>query len=73
MRKLYRSATDSKLTGLCGGFAEYFGIDATIVRIALVAGTLFSGGGVLLVYFLCSLVVPKPPVTGFYDPMHDFR
>ena len=32
-KKLYRSKNDKKISGVCGGIAEYFGIDATIVRL----------------------------------------
>lgn len=35
-KRLYRSATDRKIFGICGGVAEYFDIDPTIVRLALV-------------------------------------
>ena len=33
MRRLYRSSTDKKIMGVCGGMAEYFGIDSTVVRV----------------------------------------
>lgn len=70
--KLYRSRTDSKLTGLCGGLAEWFGVDPTIVRVLLVVTAFFSFGTVLLVYLICSVVIPKNPYgimppAGFYD------
>jgi len=68
MNKLYRSRTDSKLTGLCGGLAAYFGIDATIVRLAMVVGGLFSLGTVLMIYIIAAIVVPKEPgIEGFYS------
>ena len=41
LKKLYRSTTDSKLAGLCGGIAEWFGIDSTIVRVLVVIPQLF--------------------------------
>ena len=61
MNKLYRSRTDSKLTGLCGGIAESLGIDATIVRLLVVFAACVSFGSVAFVYFLACLVVPKAP------------
>lgn len=64
MRKLYLSRTDSKLTGLCGGIAQWLGIDATIVRLITVIAALFSFGSILLVYLLSSWVVPKEPGFG---------
>ncbi len=33
MRKLYKSQTDKKLCGVCGGIAEYFNIDSTVIRL----------------------------------------
>lgn len=61
MKKLYRSNTDSKLCGVCGGFAEHFDIDPTIIRLIFIFLTLFGGGGVLI-YLICALVIPKSPI-----------
>ncbi len=60
-KKLYRSNTDKKLCGVCGGFAEYFDIDPTIIRLIFIFLTLFGGGG-LLIYLICALVIPKSPI-----------
>lgn len=57
-KKLYKSSTDKKLCGVCGGLAKYFGIDATIIRLAFVLLSLFVGGG-LLAYIICALVMKK--------------
>ncbi len=59
MKKLYRSGTDKKLCGVCGGIAEYFGIDSTLVRLAWVLLSLCGGGGLLL-YIIAALVMPNP-------------
>lgn len=59
-KKLYRSNTDKKLAGVCGGLAAYFGIDATIVRLILVLAVLFAGVGVLA-YIIAALVMPVQP------------
>lgn len=64
MTKLYRSRTDRKITGLCGGLAEYFGIDATLLRLLVVIAAFFSGGVVIPLYFLAALVIPSEPYTG---------
>ena len=57
-KRLCLSTTDKKLAGVCGGFARYFGIDATLVRIGYVALILFAGTGILL-YIICALVMPN--------------
>lgn len=68
MRKLYRSTRDRKLFGVCGGLAEYMGVDATLLRILLIIVAVFSGGTVILVYIIAGFVIPKeetfPPAYG---------
>ncbi len=59
MTKLYRSRTDRKITGLCGGLAETLGFDATLLRLLVVITTLFSGGVVIGIYVLAALVIPS--------------
>ena len=59
-KKLYLSTTDKKLMGVCGGIAEYFGIDSTLVRLG-VAVTFFAYGSGLLLYILCGLIIRKRP------------
>ncbi len=60
MKKLYKSQTDRKLWGVCGGIAEYFDIDSTIVRIALVI-LIFGFGTGILAYIVAALVMPDRP------------
>lgn len=68
MRKLYRSATDRQLTGLCGGLAQWFGVDPTVVRLIAVVAVFFSFGTVVALYLIASLIVPKEPIGGYsYD------
>ena len=59
-KKLYKSETDKMLFGVCGGVAEYFHIDATMVRIALVFFTFLGGSGILL-YIIAAIVMPHRP------------
>lgn len=59
-KKLYRSRTDKKICGVCGGLAKYLNMDATIVRVLTVLLTLFVGGG-LLAYIICALIIPEEP------------
>jgi phage shock protein C len=59
-RKLTLSRTDKKIGGVCGGFAEYFEVDATLVRLIWVIMVLFAGWGVIG-YLVCWLVMPYAP------------
>lgn len=52
-KRLCLSSTDKKLAGVCGGIAEYFGIDSTLVRIGYLALVIFAGTGLLL-YIICA-------------------
>lgn len=56
-KKLYRSADDNVVAGVCGGLADYFKIDSTLVRIIFVLLSLGGGSGILI-YFIMWLVVP---------------
>ena len=60
MKRLTLSQTNKKLSGLCGGIAEYAGIDATVVRLIVLVGTLMTGilPG-LFIYAAASVIVPK--------------
>lgn len=56
-KRLYRSQSDRMIWGVCGGLAEYFGIDPTIVRIIAVLA-LFPNGVGILAYIILAIVVP---------------
>ncbi|OMD21104.1 hypothetical protein BJP48_09695 [Paenibacillus odorifer] len=71
MKKLYRSQSDQKISGLCGGLARWSGIDATVIRLVAVTAALFSFGTVLIFYVIASIIVPKEPFNSFSDG-HDF-
>jgi phage shock protein C len=58
-KRLYRSRKERMIAGICGGVAEYFGIDPVIVRI--VALVLLFGGPGLPVYLILWLIVPEEP------------
>ena len=62
-RRLTRSASDRKLAGVCGGLAEYFGVDSTIVRLAWVILSIYPGAIVcgILAYLIGWLVIPLAP------------
>ena len=56
--RLHKSATDKKLAGVCGGIAEYLGIDPTIIRL-IWALMIFGWGTGLLAYIVCAIVLPE--------------
>lgn len=56
-KKLFKSRTDKKLCGVCGGIAEYFEVDSTLVRLALIVFT-FLGGSGILAYIAAAIVMP---------------
>jgi phage shock protein PspC (stress-responsive transcriptional regulator) len=67
-RRLNRSVTDRKIAGVCGGFAGYFGLDATVVRVAWAFLTFVPGGIVLgvVAYLVAWFIMPSeavPPVA----------
>ena len=63
-RRLMRSATDSKIAGVCGGFAEYFDVDSTVVRLVWVFLVILPVPIVpaVLGYFVAWIVMPKAPL-----------
>ena len=57
MQRITRSQSDRLLTGVCGGVADYFSIDPTVVRLIWIFFTLFGGSG-LLAYIIATLLIP---------------
>ncbi len=66
MKRLYRSRKDAMIAGVCGGLAEYLGIDSAIVRI-IFAASMIAGGVGVLAYFLAWIIIPemKPSDSGY--------
>lgn len=60
MKKLYKSRTDKKLCGVCGGVAEYLEVDSTLVRLITVIIALACGSG-LLAYIIAALIMSYKP------------
>ncbi len=56
---LVRSRDDRWIGGVCGGFADYTGYDANVIRIVLVAATLLGFGSPVIVYLAAWLLMPK--------------
>lgn len=63
IKRLYLSSTDIKIAGVCGGIAEYFELDPTLVRLAWLLVTVLSGvvPGVIA-YLVAAIVMPKQPI-----------
>ena len=59
-KKLYKSDSDKKICGVCGGIAEYFDIDPTVIRLIWVLAVLFAGCGILA-YIIAAIIMPKKP------------
>jgi phage shock protein C len=59
-RKLYRSKTNRQLAGVCGGLAEYFNLDVTLIRVLFVLLAVLGGSG-LVIYVAMWIIVPKQP------------
>ncbi len=62
-KRLLRSRNERMIGGVAGGLASYFGIDPLIVRVALIALTLFNGLGTII-YVTLWLLVPNEDATG---------
>ena len=60
MKRLYKSTTDKKLFGVCGGVAKYLGFDPTLVRLGTVLISCFWGTG-LIIYLVAAMVMPTEP------------
>ncbi len=58
-RKLYRSRENRMICGVCGGIAEYFNIDATLIRLVLAIFG-FTGTGIFA-YIVAAIIIPDAP------------
>jgi phage shock protein C len=64
-RKLYRSQSQRMIAGVCGGLAEYFNVDATLMRVLFLLLAVFGGSGIVI-YIVMWIIVPdasKAPPT----------
>jgi phage shock protein C len=60
-KRLYRSTTDKKIGGVCGGLASYFDLDPLLIRLIFVV-LAFAGGGGVLIYLILWIIVPEQPI-----------
>ena len=56
-KKLYKSVDDKRIAGVCGGIAEYFDLDSTIVRLICILFVFTCGAG-LLAYIVAAIIMP---------------
>ncbi|NOR84795.1 PspC domain-containing protein [archaeon] len=61
-KRLYRSNNEKMISGVCGGVAEYFDVDPTIVRVLWVFLTLTGLGFGLILYIIMAFMVPENPI-----------
>lgn len=57
-RKLYRLPEQGKIAGVAAGFADYFDMDVTMMRLLFVAAALLTGGGIILIYIVLVFILP---------------
>lgn len=60
-KRLYKSEMDRKIFGVCGGLADYFGIDPTIIRLIFVFIALWGIIPGILIYIIAAFVMPDEP------------
>ncbi len=66
-KKLYRSNNDRWLAGVCGGIAEYFDLDPTLIRVLFILFGFAVGGG-LIIYLILWLIIPQAPQDEVAEP-----
>lgn len=59
MKRLTKSSTDKMISGVCGGIAEYFEVDPTLVRIGYLIFTFAGVGSPILLYFILAVIMPE--------------
>jgi phage shock protein C len=59
MSKLTKSTNNRMLFGVCGGLSKYSGIDASIIRLLFIVGTIFSGSLLFWIYLILGFILPQ--------------
>lgn len=63
MKRIYRSKTDAKLAGICGGLGEILAIDSTLIRLAFVFVAMATGLlPMIITYFIGWIIIPEGPL-----------
>ena len=65
--KTLRKSNNKVVCGVCGGIAEYFNIDPTLVRLGFVAGSIIFGSG-LLAYIVAAIIMPEAGFAKTVEP-----
>ena len=61
MKRIYRSKNDRRISGVCGGIAEYFDADPTVIRLLWILFCAMGGSGILA-YIICMIVFPRKDI-----------
>ena len=71
--KFYLDKQDGKWMGVCAGIADYTGIDVTVIRIAMVVGTVIGSGAAVIVYLAAGFIAPTKPRELDYERPEDAK
>ena len=61
VKRLYRSINDRMLGGVCGGIAQYFNIDPTLIRLLFVLALFITAGTMIIAYLVMLVIIPEEP------------
>lgn len=64
-KRLYRSRTKKMISGVCGGFSDYFNMNVTLVRIIAVVVTVILHGAGIIAYLAAILLMPNEPKSTY--------
>ncbi|MCR4580478.1 MAG: PspC domain-containing protein [Treponema sp.] len=71
-KKLYKSHKNRMVAGVCGGLAEFFNIDATIIRLIMALLIVLKGAGLLL-YLIAAIIIPREPDVEDEDDIDNLK
>ena len=61
-KKIYRNMENKMVCGVCSGFADYFDMDVSLIRVLLVLFVVMGGAGILA-YLIAALIIPEKPTV----------
>ena len=65
-KRLVRSSNNKWLGGVCGGIAEYTGVSANLVRLAVAVGTVLGLGSLIIAYIVAWILMPRSSTASMY-------